>query len=79
MGKITTLGGTPTQEQLEKRLTPKQKIFVSNLRYEGATFELVWKGRYVHINVIYRHDDMDPDVRDGDLTFAETQDMGFWG
>ena len=85
MNKAVSLIKTSKTKQLEMLLTDKQRIFVNKLREEGATFELVPKGTYVHIKVIsrvlqyYRHDDLDPDVIDSDLTFDETQDMGFWG
>ena len=87
MKKVTSLVKNPTQKQLESLLTDKQRVFVNNLRAEGATFTLVPRGTYVHVNVISRlpsyrmYENMDPDINvdDGDLTFGETQDLGFWG
>lgn len=52
--KITSLVKKPTQRQLEKLLTPKQKKFVNNLRIEGATFRLEPNGMGVKINVLSR-------------------------
>lgn len=74
-------------KKLEALLTDKQRVFVNNLRAEGATFTLVPKGTHVHVHVISRlpsyrmYENMDPDidVDDRDLTFDETQDLGFWG
>lgn len=77
-----------TKAQLMKELSPKQKVFVDNLKAEGATFNLVATSGYPRITKIvrkprtgsYGHYESDYDYEaDGYPSFQDTQDMGFWG
>lgn len=88
--KVTSMLHIPTKAQLIKQLSPKQKIFVDNLKAEGATFNLVATSGYPRIvNIVrqprkryyvYGEGESDYDYEsDGYPSFQDTQDMGFWG